>query len=314
VDAIIRTAAAQKNHEMLESAAKAAEAARNYETARKLLDSSLALREQDSGQQSPSYGLGLLKIGDLERTRGNTAEAEAFYQKAASTLAGTPDTATALINLGTLAFPRPDKTDSDYDQAVAFFERAQAADPAKAGTALMWMAIARDRQGRPAEAESLLRAALGVEDPNSAQAATIMELYSLFLARNNRVDESKAVLAQADAVRKAQGQVAPAAGGSPATTTAVRVGGGVTAPRLSHKVEPQYTEEARAAKYSGTVVLYVEVGTDGLAHNMRVVRGLGLGLDQKALDAVGAWQFQPGMSNGVPVTVQATVEVNFRLL
>ena len=88
----------------------------------------------------------------------------------------------------------------------------------------------------------------------------------------------------------------------------------MTAPRLSHKVEPQYTEEARAAKYSGTVVLYVEVGTDGLAHNMRVVRGLGLGLDQKALDAVGAWQFQPGMSNGVPVTVQATVEVNFRLL
>jgi TonB family protein len=313
LDATIRAAAAQKNHEMLETAAKAAEAARNYDTARKLLDSSLAIREQDSGQHSTSYGLGLLKIGDLERARANMSEAEAFYQKALSVLEGTPDAATALIDLGILALA--DKVKPDYDLAFTYFERAQTADPAKAGTALMWKAITRDRQGRAAEAESLLHSALAVEDPNSAQAATIMELYALFLRRNNREDEAKSIQAQADALRKEQGQHAPVvAPSSPSDSSGVFRVGGVTTPQLVQKAEPEYTEEARAAKYQGTVVLYVEVGPDGMAHNMRVLRGLGLGLDQKAIDAVGKWQFKPGLRNGVPVTVQATVEVNFRLL
>jgi TonB family protein len=315
VDATIRAAVAQKNHEMLDAAARAAEAARNYGEARTLLDSSLAIREQTSGAKSPSYGLGLLKIGDLERDRGNTDEAESFYQKALSVLEGTPDAGTALIDLGALAFPRAGKP-GDYDLALEYFGRAQGADPTKAGTALMWMAITFDRQGRGPEAESLLRSALAVEDPNSAQAATIMEMYALFLTRNNRPDEAKSIKAEADDLRKALGKVVPVVAGPPARASAetFQVGGGVTAPKLVQKVEPDYTEDARAAKYQGTVVLYVEIGPDGGARNMRVLRSLGLGLDQKAIDAVSQWQFQPGMRNGVPVTVQATIEVNFRLL
>ena len=62
------------------------------------------------------------------------------------------------------------------------------------------------------------------------------------------------------------------------------------------------------------VTLYVEVGPDGLAHNVRVLRSLGMGLDEKAIDAVSQWQFRPGLKNGVPVTVAASIEVNFRLL
>jgi len=64
----------------------------------------------------------------------------------------------------------------------------------------------------------------------------------------------------------------------------------------------------------GTVVLAVEVEPDGAPHNIRVVRGLGFGLDENAIDAVSQWKFQPGMKDGVPVTVAATIEVNFRLL
>ncbi len=93
-----------------------------------------------------------------------------------------------------------------------------------------------------------------------------------------------------------------------------RVGGGVTAPALLYKVEPEYSEEARRAKYQGTVVLYVEVAADGKAHNMKVVRSLGLGLDEKAMEAVTKWRFRPGYKDGKPVTVAATIEVNFRLL
>ena len=93
-----------------------------------------------------------------------------------------------------------------------------------------------------------------------------------------------------------------------------RVGGGVTAPTLLFKVEPEYSEEARRAKYQGTVVLYVEVSPDGKAHNLKVVRSLGLGLDEKAIEAVNKWKFRPGVKDGKPVTVAATIEVNFRLL
>jgi protein TonB len=93
-----------------------------------------------------------------------------------------------------------------------------------------------------------------------------------------------------------------------------RVGGGVTAPVLMHKVEPEYSEEARKAKYQGTVLLYIEVTPDGRASNIRVTRSLGLGLDEKAIEAVKQWKFKPGYKNGQPVTVAATIEVNFRLL
>lgn len=95
---------------------------------------------------------------------------------------------------------------------------------------------------------------------------------------------------------------------------AFRVGGGVSAPVLLSKVEPEYSEEARKAKYQGTVLLYIEVDPSGKAVNIRVVRSLGLGLDEKAMEAVKKWKFKPGYKNGQPVTVQATIEVNFRLL
>ena len=92
------------------------------------------------------------------------------------------------------------------------------------------------------------------------------------------------------------------------------MGNGVAAPILLHKTEPQYSEEARAAKYQGTVVLYVEIGTDGRASNLELMKSIGLGLDEKAAQAVMNWKFQPGKRDGTPVRVSATIEVNFRLL
>ncbi len=93
-----------------------------------------------------------------------------------------------------------------------------------------------------------------------------------------------------------------------------RVGGGVSAPALLFKKEPEYSEEARKAKYQGTVLLYIEVDPSGKATNIKVQRSLGLGLDEKAIEAVKQWKFKPGYKDGKPVTVAATIEVNFRLL
>jgi len=93
-----------------------------------------------------------------------------------------------------------------------------------------------------------------------------------------------------------------------------RVGGGVSAPVLLSKTEPEYSEEARKAKHQGTVMLYVQIDASGHATHIQVVKSLGLGLDEKAIEAVQKWKFSPGKKDGKPVTVEATIEVNFRLL
>ncbi len=94
---------------------------------------------------------------------------------------------------------------------------------------------------------------------------------------------------------------------------AYKVGGGVSAPRPLFTPDPEYSEEARKAKYQGTVVLWMVVGPDGRPRDMRIVRTLGLGLDEKALEAVRQWRFDPALKDGHPVAVQINVEVSFRL-
>jgi len=92
-----------------------------------------------------------------------------------------------------------------------------------------------------------------------------------------------------------------------------RVGGGVSAPRVLENPSPDYSEEARKAKYQGTVVLWLIVDANGKPRDVKVARSLGMGLDQKAIEAVRLWKFQPAMKDGSPVAVQINVEVNFHL-
>jgi len=92
------------------------------------------------------------------------------------------------------------------------------------------------------------------------------------------------------------------------------IGKGITKPEVLKQVEPEYSEDARKAKYQGTVVLSLVVDEAGHAQQIKVTRSLGLGLDQKAIEAVQKWLFKPGTKDGKPVAVYASIEVNFRLL
>jgi protein TonB len=88
---------------------------------------------------------------------------------------------------------------------------------------------------------------------------------------------------------------------------------GVTAPRAIFTPEPEFSEEARKIKLQGVVVLGIVVGADGHPRNLRVERSLGYGLDEKALEAVRTWRFQPGTKDGHPVSVLMNIEVHFNL-
>jgi protein TonB len=92
-----------------------------------------------------------------------------------------------------------------------------------------------------------------------------------------------------------------------------KVGGGISAPRPVETPDPEYTEEARRAKIQGTCVLGLIVDAEGHPRDIYVIRGLGYGLDAKALETVKHWVFEPAKKDGQPVNVQVSIEVGFRL-
>jgi TonB family protein len=110
------------------------------------------------------------------------------------------------------------------------------------------------------------------------------------------------------------GAEASSGDGDQGSGTVYRAGSGVTAPILIHRVEPEFSEEARKSKYSGTVVIRAEIDPNGRPRNLHLSRSLGQGLDEKGLAAVSQWVFRPGTREGKPVTVSALIEVTFHLL
>jgi TonB family protein len=309
VDAAIRAATAQKNHELLEGAANTYESMRKWKEAQVLREASLAIREQETGRQSPQYAEGLVKLGDLARKRGALPESHDYYLRALE-LGDRPEVISALINLGLDAYRTTDK-----NQAFDYLQRARniAKDGNDLGRATTWLAFMKESDpANSAEVDSLYRGAIAAEGSESAEQALTLEFYGRFLKSQGRDSEAEPVDARAAGIRKARA----ASLGSKRTpaSSALRVGGAVSAPKLLTKIEPEYSEDARAAKFQGTVLLRIVVDVDGTATDVQVIKSLGFGLDEKAVQALARWTFKPGEMNGVPVPVLANVEVNFRLM
>jgi periplasmic protein TonB len=102
-------------------------------------------------------------------------------------------------------------------------------------------------------------------------------------------------------------------GGVDGADTPLHIGGAVSPPVLLTQVLPEYSEEARKARFQGTVILDTIVRKDGTVQVVRIARSIGFGLDEKAIEAVLKWKFQPGRMNGNPVPVVLNVQVNFNL-
>jgi len=303
--AAIRSAQSQHDPGMLERIADAAENQRKFDIARTMLEAAAQIREQVSGATSPEYGIGVLKLADLEkREHGIGASAAKLYSQAADLLVNRPEAAPALVNLGEVALEN-----KDLDGGATYFLKAQAADPAKAGIAMMWLAEVRDRQGNFNEAEALFRSAISAEDPKSMDAAVTLSKFAQYLTKAGRTDVAAAYSDRANEAYQAN-----RIPGNKPSSEVFLIGGATKPPRVSSKVEPEYAEEARLAALQGTVTLSLVIAADGTAQNIVVTRPLGLGLDDKAVQAVSKWKFNPGTKGGEPVPVIATIEVNFRLL
>jgi len=90
------------------------------------------------------------------------------------------------------------------------------------------------------------------------------------------------------------------------------LGGDVKPPILIYSAEPEFSEDARRAKKGGSVLVYLWVDAQGLPSHLRIVRGVGYGLDEKAVEAIRQYRFKPATLNGEPVTVDLNIEVNFQ--
>jgi len=90
-------------------------------------------------------------------------------------------------------------------------------------------------------------------------------------------------------------------------------GNGVSIPRAIYSPEPEFSDEARRSKYQGEVTLLATISADGRTRDLRVVRSLGMGLDEKAMEAVRTWRFDPAKKDGRPVAVQMNIIVSFHL-
>lgn len=110
-----------------------------------------------------------------------------------------------------------------------------------------------------------------------------------------------------------QGDGAGAGAGGGYGGGVMNVGGGVSAPQVIHSVDPAFTPQARAANLQGTVSIQLIVDPQGNPQNVHVVRSLGMGLDQKAVEAVRQYRFRPAMYQGHPVAVQMIIDVAFHL-
>jgi protein TonB len=95
--------------------------------------------------------------------------------------------------------------------------------------------------------------------------------------------------------------------------SAKQIGNGVSAPVLMYQVAPEYTPEAKQAKTEGIVLLNLIVDANGAPQVVHVLRGVGNGLDEKAVEAVKQYKFKPAMEDGKPVAVNLNIEVNFKL-
>lgn len=192
----------------------------------------------------------------------------------------------------------------EFDDAVTSFVVAERRDPRQAARSAIWIALAHTRSGKHDEAHRFIQSALSKAE--GEQSAVIANVAAMLYDEMGRRDDATALR---KSVRPVSANPRPA---RPEGT--LRVGGDVSAPKVRQKVEPRYSEEARAAKYQGTVVLGIVIAETGVPRDVRVLRGIGLGLDERAMAAVAEWRFQPGMKDDMPVPVFATIEVNFRLL
>lgn len=244
-----------------------------------LYEEAITIAEKAHGAMSLEFAAYLNEAGRYFHSRRKYPRAEALYRTAFANRVKHlgkehADVAESINNLGVLY-----ENEALYDKAEVYYRSAL----------------------------EIREKALGPEHDATVVTA---EHYARLLVKMNRAKDAQPLLERAAAVRARH--VA-------AATTAVsgevfRAGSGVRPARLSENTDPEYTEEARIARHEGTVVMQAVIMPDGGVADLKLVQSLGLGLDEKAVEAVQSWKFDPALKGNTRVPFRVSLEVNFRIL
>ena len=291
------------------------------------------------GVQSVEYARTMASLGDFYYRSDRLPEALAAYGTAMPVLEqrlgkSSAELVQPLYVQGLVAHVNKDLTlAAQHYQRAVDIASANGLGTGPAILARVALAQIASKDGDDTRAAALLQQARVASQGESAEMAVVLETSSYILRKLGSEADADKAEGEAKAMRLRLGSGRPSPDSVPAQGVVggilrngfqdrptgrpeevFRIGNGVKPPRLLAKVEPEYSQEARALKVQGATVLQTIVGADGVAHDTRVVRGVGLGLDQKAIEAVRQWRFEPGTKDGAPVNVSATIEVNFRLM
>jgi len=211
--------------------------------------------------------------------------------------------------------------EKDLDRALKKWQSQPGGPPPEFAVPAMVMAAILQGNAKYGDEERLLDRVQKVyraEAPgDGSDLALFLELRSAALERSGNGDSAKDLKARALAIR--DGLITKQFGADPSPPPdqprdTLRIGNVDRKPRLIYKVDPDYSEIARLAKVQGTAVFAIVVDAAGMPSRVHLIRTVGFGLDEEGAAALMKWRFEPGIKDGKPVRVAATIEVNFRLL
>ncbi len=300
--------------------ARQAVASRQFEQAERILRQ--ARNESRSfPSDDPRRVVPLMELAKLHLHQGDYTLPEQLYREADPIArhawgAESAEYASLLNDVGRYYHLRVRLADAERFYRLAFGIRTRILGrehPDVAGS-LNNLAVLYENQVLYAKAENYYRTALSIREktlgPDHLDTIISMEHLSRLLHKLSRPDDAAPLEQRTRGFRQAQTTVAGAA----VNIGTLASGNSVQPPVLLERSEPEYTDEARIANHEGSVLLRVDVDTDGHARNITVLRHLGLGLDEKAIEAVRQWRFRPARLQGEKVATQVRLEIAFRLM
>lgn len=294
----------------------------DYDTA-KLRYQSALLRSRGFTDQDPRKVVALVRMARLYRAQGDFAEPEQLYASAlrlsrASSDKENQELARLIFEIGGYYHLRRkyEKAETYYREAFGARVRLLGREHAEVADSINNLAILYENQARFSKAESYYRAALEIREkalgPDDLKTAVTREHFARLLHKMQRGVEARTLLEQAGEVRR---PLIEKAAGAPTNLGEVySAQAGLRPPEIEQKSEPDYTLEARIARHEGASLLEVDIDAQGRVRNVRILRSLGLGLDEKAIEAVRRWRFKPASLQGKRVASRTRLEIQFQLL
>jgi len=297
-------------------------AAGDFDRAEDLLTQAAA-QARAFGEDDPRHAQSLLKLARLYRAEGDYAKPENLYQEARESGAvawgrESGEYAQLLNEIGRYYHTRRkyDLAEGYYLDAFGIRVRTFGKEHVDVADSINNLAVLFENQARYAKAEMYFRTALAIREqllgPDALPTVETKEHFARLLLRMQKGEEAEPLLEQARAVRRPMLDKLTA--DRVDLGEVVSAGPGVRTPELELQVDPEYSDEARIARQEGSVALEIEMDSEGVPRNFRVLRPLGLGLDEKAIEAVRQWRFKPARLNGKRVPFRAVLQISFRLL